>query len=220
MASWWRACEESDFARSIPLGNRYRPAGFSLAEVLPGSLVGRVVFITGATAGIGREMAKAVAAAGATTVIGCRDEAKGNATVEEIVRLTPGARVSTISLDLTSRLSITRAATQFSERHTALHVLINNGGIPASSTPLRMADGVEECFQARDRMLMNFVSTIGGPTCFRMDVIGEPPGPFSADTRVAPSDQSCGSLSHRSCHFVRTSLRAVSSALARPAIHQ
>ena len=93
-AAWWRSFEESDFARSIPLGNRYRPAGFSLDNLPAGALTGRVVLITGASAGIGRRMAAIVAAAGATTVLGCRSETKGKAAVDEILSATPGASVS------------------------------------------------------------------------------------------------------------------------------
>ncbi|KAL1528035.1 hypothetical protein AB1Y20_009404 [Prymnesium parvum] len=147
MLRWWDAFEQSDFARSIPLGNRYRERGFSLAELNDGCLSGKVVLITGATAGIGRETARVVAAAGAITVLGCRNEAKGKAVLEELTASSPGADVSLLPLDLASRASIDAAAAQFKARHTALHVLINNGGIPASASPLRLADGVEECFQ-------------------------------------------------------------------------
>lgn len=148
MASLWASFEQSDLARSIPLGNRSRPPGFSLAELPPRSLEGRVVLITGATAGIGAECARAVAAAGARTVIGCRDERKGELLRSEILQAQPGATVSTLLLDLRSRASIERAICAMKARHSALHILMNNGGIPASAAPLRLADGLEECFQA------------------------------------------------------------------------
>ena len=162
-SAWWRSFEESDFARSIPLGNRYRPAGFSLDSLPAGSLAGRVVLITGASAGIGRRMAAIVAAAGATTVLGCRSESKGQAAIEEILSATPGASVAMLKMDLGSRQSIARAAAEFAERYKALHVLVNNGGIPAGSSPLRLADGVEECFQARAHRSTTLVWFHGAP---------------------------------------------------------
>lgn len=146
--SWWSLIEESDFARSIPLGNLYRPAGFSLAELPAGSMAGRVVLITGASSGLGRQTASVVAAAGATTVLGCRDETKGLETVRWIQEAVPTARVSVLRMDLASRRSVADAAAEFLRSFPALHVLINNAGIPAGTgNPLRTADGVEECFQ-------------------------------------------------------------------------
>lgn len=148
VSSLWQRFERSDFARSIPFGNRQRPAGFSLAELPPGSLSGRVVLITGASAGLGKETAAAVAAAGAVTVLGCRNEAKGRLAEDYVRERAPDANVSTLLIDLSSRASIERAVDHFKRQHAALHVLVNNGGIPAGTgSPLRLVDGVEECFQ-------------------------------------------------------------------------
>jgi NAD(P)-dependent dehydrogenase (short-subunit alcohol dehydrogenase family) len=146
LSSWWKSFEESDFARSIPFGNRYREPGFSL-DGIP-SLKGRVVLITGASAGLGRQSAAAVAVAGAITVLGCRDETRGRAAVEWVQAAAPSASVSLLQIDLSSRESVKSAAAEFMRRFSALHVLINNGGIPAgTANPLHLADGVEECFQ-------------------------------------------------------------------------
>ena len=48
------------------------------------SMKGKVCIVTGANAGIGKPTAAALAAAGATTVLACRDEARGGAALEEI----------------------------------------------------------------------------------------------------------------------------------------
>ncbi|KAL1520543.1 hypothetical protein AB1Y20_022119 [Prymnesium parvum] len=147
-ASWWAIFEESDFARSIPLGNRQRAPGFSLAEVP--SLAGRIVLITGATSGIGLQLAKVVARAGAVTVLGYRSEARGQAALDQVYHVAPNASASLLRLDLSSRRGVEAAAAEFARRFDGLHVLVNNGGIAASLGPrLRFSDGVEECFQER-----------------------------------------------------------------------
>ncbi|MFD3399762.1 oxidoreductase [Kribbella sp. NPDC058693] len=103
---------------------------------------GRTVFITGASAGVGRQTAIVLAAAGATVVLGCRDLAKGAAVRDHIRAVTPSARVGVVALDLASLESIREAAKQVCAEHDRIDVLINNAGVmrpPRSTT----ADGFE-----------------------------------------------------------------------------
>ena len=70
-------------------------------EVLDGvDLTGRTVLITGATTGIGKETARALAAAGATVVVTARTDEKGETAVAELVDLVPGADISYEVLEL------------------------------------------------------------------------------------------------------------------------
>lgn len=88
----------------------------------------KVVLITGATRGIGKETALALAALGATTVIVGRDPTRTAETADEIRRQTGSQRVDFFTADL-SLLSETRhLAMDFLRRYDRLHVLINNAG--------------------------------------------------------------------------------------------
>jgi NAD(P)-dependent dehydrogenase (short-subunit alcohol dehydrogenase family) len=103
---------------------------------------GRTVVITGASAGVGRQAAIVLAAAGATVVLACRDVAKGAAARDHIRAMAPTARVSVVALDLASLASVREAAKQITKEHDRIDVLINNAGVmwsPRSTT----VDGFE-----------------------------------------------------------------------------
>jgi NAD(P)-dependent dehydrogenase (short-subunit alcohol dehydrogenase family) len=88
----------------------------------------QVVVVTGGNSGIGKEAAAALAAMGATVVITARDEAKGQAALEEIHRRTGSERVEVMALDLADFASIRAFASQLLDRHDRLDVLVNNAG--------------------------------------------------------------------------------------------
>jgi NAD(P)-dependent dehydrogenase (short-subunit alcohol dehydrogenase family) len=113
------------------------------SEVLEGiDLTGRRAFVTGASTGLGKETARALAAAGATVVLGVRDEGRGAAARDEILSEVPGADVSLGVVDLSSLASIREFGAAFAAEGGPLHLLINNAGVMA--TPFeRTADGFE-----------------------------------------------------------------------------
>ena len=89
---------------------------------------GRVVLITGGTAGIGREAAVDLARLGATVALTARDEAKGAASLAEVRRRAGTDDVHVVPLDLASFASIRSAADEVLERWDRLDVLVNNAG--------------------------------------------------------------------------------------------
>ncbi|MDQ6821159.1 MAG: oxidoreductase [Actinomycetota bacterium] len=99
---------------------------------------GRVALVTGANSGLGLVTATALARAGATVLLACRDTVKGEqarATIEH-----GDARV--IELDLADLGSVRRCADAVAERHPRLDLLINNAGVMAP--PRRVTkDGFE-----------------------------------------------------------------------------
>jgi NAD(P)-dependent dehydrogenase (short-subunit alcohol dehydrogenase family) len=90
-------------------------------------VIDRTVLITGATGGIGRETARALAKMGANVVIGARDPTRGRATVDEIAR--SGGKAEFLAIDLASFASVRSAADRFVAAHPVLDVLVNNAAI-------------------------------------------------------------------------------------------
>ena len=91
---------------------------------------GKVVLITGANSGIGKEAAIDLAGMGATVLVGSRSELRGRKAVAEIRRRSraPDERVTLVSLDLAKFRSIRSAAASVLEHFDRLDVLVNNAG--------------------------------------------------------------------------------------------
>jgi retinol dehydrogenase 14 len=106
---------------------------------------GRICVVTGATAGIGKATAFALARMGATVVIVARDAAKSARTVDEIEKAVPDAKLDVVLADFASLQAVREAAAEISRRYTAVHVLVNNAGV-ASKPRLLSRDGFELTF--------------------------------------------------------------------------
>jgi NAD(P)-dependent dehydrogenase (short-subunit alcohol dehydrogenase family) len=93
-------------------------------------MTGKVVLITGANSGIGKEAAVALARFGATVIVGARNEQRGRKALNEIKRRSRVVddRVTLLPLDLAKFRSIRTAAATVLERHERLDVLVNNAG--------------------------------------------------------------------------------------------
>lgn len=105
-------------------------------------LTGRVVVVTGATAGLGRESARAFAAAGARVVLTGRTTTALEETSDWIAQLEPGAVTEGVVMDLASLASVYSAAERIAELHPRIDILMNNAGV--MFTPFeRTVDGFE-----------------------------------------------------------------------------
>jgi NAD(P)-dependent dehydrogenase (short-subunit alcohol dehydrogenase family) len=89
---------------------------------------GRVCLVTGATSGIGKATAYALAGLGATVVAHGRNGQKCKKTVEEIRKATGNPSVESILADFSVLDDVRRMAAKFKESHDRLHVLVNNAG--------------------------------------------------------------------------------------------
>jgi NAD(P)-dependent dehydrogenase (short-subunit alcohol dehydrogenase family) len=101
-------------------------------DVLDGvDLSGRTVLVTGASTGIGKETARALAAAGASVTITVRTDEKGAATIEDVRASVPDADIAYEVLELGSLASVRAFTDRFTASRDSLHVLIANAGIMA-----------------------------------------------------------------------------------------
>ena len=115
-------------------------------EVLDGvDLTGRVAVVTGGAAGLGLEVARALAAHGAEVVIALRDPAKGDAALETTG---PNGRLAT--LDLASLDGVRSGAAAIAEAWPGLDLLVNNAGVMATPEG-RTSDGLNAASRRRTR---------------------------------------------------------------------
>jgi 3-oxoacyl-[acyl-carrier protein] reductase len=101
-----------------------------------GTLAGKVSLVTGASRGIGRAIARELAAQGATVLLAARDTAKLEEAVGEI--RAAGGRGEAMALDIADRASIEAAFARLLEAHGRLDHLVNNAGITRDTLVLRM----------------------------------------------------------------------------------
>src|SRR5690242_19758642 len=74
------------------------------------SLIGKTALVTGANRGLGLEIAKVLAGAGANVVLACRDAGRAASAVDLIRHAAPEARVRVMSVDLADQKSVRRFA--------------------------------------------------------------------------------------------------------------
>jgi 3-oxoacyl-[acyl-carrier protein] reductase len=97
---------------------------------------GKIAIVTGASRGIGKGIAMALAEAGATVVCAARDLAKLKAVVEEI--LARGGQAHAHAVDVASAESIGALVSSTVAAHGRIDILVNNAGITRDNLLLRM----------------------------------------------------------------------------------
>jgi NAD(P)-dependent dehydrogenase (short-subunit alcohol dehydrogenase family) len=110
-----------------------------------GGLNGRTCMITGASSGIGRATALALARMGARLVLVCRSRERGEETIAEIGAQTGNRDTVLMLADLSAQQSIRQLAREFLATDRPLHVLVNNAGVVNLRRELTV-DGIETVF--------------------------------------------------------------------------
>jgi len=143
----------------------------------------RIALITGANKGIGLEIARQLAQAGVSVIIGARDPERAGAAVAALA--SDGLQVRSVTLDLKDHASIAAAAETIHTEHGRLDILVNNAGIvdaedgpPTSGSP----------DAARRIMETNFVGTLA-VTQAMMPLLRQ-----SAAARIVNLSSSLGSI--------------------------
>jgi len=106
---------------------------------------GQVCMVTGATSGIGRATATALARQGARLVITGRNEAKTQRIVNEIQNETSSKTIDYLLADYCDLRQVRDLAETFQDRYTRLDVLVNNAGV-FLNTRRETPYGVEQTF--------------------------------------------------------------------------
>ena len=116
-------------------------------EDLVGKLTDKVMLITGGSAGIGAETARAFHATGAKLFLTVRDLEKGQKVVDSILSddTSNRAEIIMIKMELDSLDSVRAGAQEVLSRTDRLNVLVNNAGVMATPEG-RTKDGFETQF--------------------------------------------------------------------------
>jgi retinol dehydrogenase 14 len=109
------------------------------------ALRGKVVMVTGANSGMGKEISLALAAIGATVVMVSRDPSRGEAARVDVQEKTGNPQVELMIADLSWQQSIRHLVQEFQARHSQLHVLVNNAGVSLTKR-VETEDGLETVF--------------------------------------------------------------------------
>jgi NAD(P)-dependent dehydrogenase (short-subunit alcohol dehydrogenase family) len=96
--------------------------------------------ITGCSSGIGIETARALAATGARVFLGVRSLEKGRTACSSFLE---SGRVELLELDVASLASVRKAAAEFLEKSSELHILVCNAGIMLVPERETSVDGFE-----------------------------------------------------------------------------
>ena len=87
------------------------------------------VVITGATSGIGKEVAIRLASLGAHVVLACRDRLRGDEVAAAINAETGAERAAVMTVDTSDQRSIHAFAGAYRDTYGSLDVLVNNAGV-------------------------------------------------------------------------------------------
>lgn len=133
----------------------------------------RVAVVTGASSGIGKEAAKALAAQGWRVIAIGRDPARTEAAEAEIRAAAPAAQLDMIRADLSLMEDAARAARDIASLTDRVHILINNAGGMASARVIT-SEGYEQNFAGNH--LGPFLLTTRLLPLLRAAAASSPPG--------------------------------------------
>ena len=104
---------------------------------------GKLIVVTGANSGTGKEAARRLAQAGAHVVLAVRTIAKGEQAREEILAAQPGAQLDVRRINLADLASVREFADGLIADGVPVDVLVNNAGVMAPPTRQVTADDFE-----------------------------------------------------------------------------
>jgi len=120
---------------------------------------GKIVIVTGSSAGLGKETAFDLLENGATVIFACRDKIKTIDVINTISDPKAKERAVFMKLDLCSIGSVHEFAKEFKSNYNELDILINNAGLMVDKYTLTK-DGIESSLQANHLGHMSLTSLL------------------------------------------------------------
>jgi len=108
---------------------------------------GKIVIVTGANCGIGKETAISLAKRGAKVILACRDVERGMAAERDVRNASSSSNVFFKKLDLSSFKSVHEFAETIMKEEAKIDILINNAGMMGGKRTIT-ADGIEQHWAA------------------------------------------------------------------------
>ncbi|RMD44295.1 hypothetical protein DV735_g799, partial [Chaetothyriales sp. CBS 134920] len=120
------------------------PATFTEKEVP--DLSGKVYIVTGATSGVGEQLAGILYAKNAQVYLAARSASKADKTIQDIKTQHPASKGQLVflQLDLNDLSTIKASANEFLAKENKLHVLWNNAGVMAPAQGSKTVQGYEQ----------------------------------------------------------------------------
>jgi NAD(P)-dependent dehydrogenase (short-subunit alcohol dehydrogenase family) len=116
----------------------------------------KIALITGASKGIGLEIARQLGEQGTLALIGARDEVRGQAAAAGLTAR--GLPAVPLRMDVTDSASVARAAQEIEEQHGRLDILVNNAGITGGFRGAPSAVTAEQLRQVYDTHVFGVVT--------------------------------------------------------------
>jgi NAD(P)-dependent dehydrogenase (short-subunit alcohol dehydrogenase family) len=115
----------------------------SPADIPVPDLTGRLAVVTGANSGLGFDLTRRLAGAGAEVVLAVRNWSKGEEAIARIRADLPQARLRMLPLDLSSLTNITTFGAMITADGRPIDLLINNAGVMMPPARQTTEDGFE-----------------------------------------------------------------------------
>ena len=109
----------------------------------------KITLVTGANKGIGREVARQLAAKGFHVFIGARNRSAGRKAADEIAK--KGGKATFLEIDVSDNNSVAAASRELAKASDHLDVLVNNAGI--------IVDGDDAILEINDELLRKTLET-------------------------------------------------------------
>jgi 3-oxoacyl-[acyl-carrier protein] reductase len=151
-------------------------------------MTNKTAFVTGASRGIGRACALALAQAGARVVVAARDRAKLEEVAAEI--RTGGRDAFVVEIDMASADSIKAAFAEAAKEFGRIDILVNNAGVTKDGLALRMkkddwdavlATNLTGAFVAIQQVLQGMMKERWGRIVNLSSIVGETGNPGQAN---------------------------------------
>jgi NAD(P)-dependent dehydrogenase (short-subunit alcohol dehydrogenase family) len=109
------------------------------------NMEGKIIVVTGANSGLGKETATVLATKGAKIILVCRNETRGEAARQEIIKITSNDNITLEICDLSSKDSIHNCGLSLHQKYKHIDVLVNNAGA-IFGTRATNSEGLERTF--------------------------------------------------------------------------